>query len=237
MRVAVRVAVPPNWAVPETALRTVGAVVTVKFPEAVPEPASSVSPANVATTAEVSTPTAELSEMPVTVATPLEFVTALPAEVPSRVNDTILPGTVAPEELSRVATKVAGPPNAAVPETAASAVDCWLTTRLPLEVVLASSVLPANEATTPLVSVPTASVVATLGSVAIPLPSVTAVPTETPSRVKATGWSANPALVASEVSVAVRVAVPPKVAVPPTPENAVEAWATSSVPVALAAAA
>ncbi len=88
----------------------------------------------------------------------------------------------------------------------------------------------AKLATTPPVSVPELSLVATPVRVATPLLSVGAVPTETPSRVNVTVWLASGLLVTLEVSVAVNVAVPPLTAVPEILVTVVAAWATTRLP-------
>jgi hypothetical protein len=96
------------------------------------------------------------------------------------------------------------------------------------------SVVSVKLATTPFVSVPTASLVDTPVKVATPLLFVTAVPTEVPSRVKLIVYPEIPALVTEEVNVAVRLAVPP-LAVPETFVTVVAAELTTRLPVPLLA--
>src|SRR4051794_13154411 len=75
---------------------------------------------------------------------------------------------------------------------------------------------PGKLATTPALSVPTASLVGAPASVATPLLSVTATPAKAPSSVKLIIAPAMPWPDPGEVRVALSVAAPPEVAVPET---------------------
>ncbi len=91
----------------------------------------------------------------------------------------------------------------------------WLTTRSPVFWLRRFVLSPAKLATIALVSGPAGLFWGTPLRVATPLLSVTAVPTNEPSRVKLITLPARPVPVA-EVRVALSVAVPPKAAVPAT---------------------
>ena len=230
--VAVKIAVPPNATVPPTFERVEAFSATTRSPVPLAE-VKSVAPAKVAPTAP-----AWVAATFSSVATPLLLVVAEPTEVPSTVKLTVWfarPWFVVEEV--RVAVKIAVPPTGALPATFPSVATAWLTTRSPVPVEGARSVVPTKVATTTPVWVPTTSSVAAPMNVATPLASVVAIPTETLSRVKATSWLAIPWPVTEDVRVAVSVAVPPREAVPPTLPMVVVAWVTTRSPAASVAAA